>query len=137
VYNFEVEDFHTYHVTGLGVLVHNKCTAEDAPTIIGSGHGNPLHEKAIDAKINEIAETGKAVEIYGNRSLNTAGLNGKQRPDVIVKNSDDTAEVWEFESPSQASGVPHQNLIDKIAEMQRNNPNVTFHGQVPWRDITK
>ena len=23
VYNFQVEDFHTYHVSGLGVLVHN------------------------------------------------------------------------------------------------------------------
>jgi len=25
VYNFEVEDFHTYYVSGLGVLVHNMC----------------------------------------------------------------------------------------------------------------
>ena len=24
-YNFEVEDFHTYYVTGSKVLVHNKC----------------------------------------------------------------------------------------------------------------
>jgi intein C-terminal splicing region len=23
VYNFQVEDFHTYHVSGFGVLVHN------------------------------------------------------------------------------------------------------------------
>ena len=23
VYNFQVEDYHTYHVSGLGVLVHN------------------------------------------------------------------------------------------------------------------
>lgn len=25
VYNFEVEDFHTYYVSGIGVLVHNTC----------------------------------------------------------------------------------------------------------------
>ena len=25
VYNFEVEDFHTYYVTGLSILVHNDC----------------------------------------------------------------------------------------------------------------
>lgn len=25
VYNFQVEDFHTYHVGNAGVLVHNKC----------------------------------------------------------------------------------------------------------------
>lgn len=33
VYNFHVEDFHTYYVTDSGVLVHNKC---------GSNHGNSL-----------------------------------------------------------------------------------------------
>mgnify|MGYP002168483425 FL=1 len=26
VYNFEVEDFHTYHVGSASVLVHNKCS---------------------------------------------------------------------------------------------------------------
>ncbi len=25
VYNFQVEDSHTYYVSGIGVLVHNKC----------------------------------------------------------------------------------------------------------------
>ena len=25
VYNFEVEDWHTYFVSDIGVLVHNKC----------------------------------------------------------------------------------------------------------------
>jgi hypothetical protein len=28
VYNFEVEDFHTYYVGELGLWVHNKCEAE-------------------------------------------------------------------------------------------------------------
>ncbi|WP_017413235.1 polymorphic toxin-type HINT domain-containing protein, partial [Clostridium tunisiense] len=28
VYNFEVEDWHTYFVSEIGVLVHNKCTAD-------------------------------------------------------------------------------------------------------------
>ena len=26
VYNFQVEDYHTYFVSGIGILVHNKCT---------------------------------------------------------------------------------------------------------------
>ena len=33
VYNFEVEDFHTYYVGDTSVLVHNKC---------GTQHGNSL-----------------------------------------------------------------------------------------------
>ena len=28
VYNFEVEDFHTYYVTGSSILVHNMCVKE-------------------------------------------------------------------------------------------------------------
>lgn len=28
VYNFEVEDYHTYYVSGISVLVHNKCNKE-------------------------------------------------------------------------------------------------------------
>ncbi|WP_242825982.1 polymorphic toxin-type HINT domain-containing protein, partial [Clostridium tunisiense] len=33
VYNFEVEDWHTYFVSEIGVLVHNKCTAD--PKVVG------------------------------------------------------------------------------------------------------
>ena len=32
VYNFQVEDYHTYYVTDTGVLVHNKCGGESAAT---------------------------------------------------------------------------------------------------------
>ncbi len=30
VYNFQVEDYHTYYVSNTGVLVHNKCGGESA-----------------------------------------------------------------------------------------------------------
>ena len=33
VYNFEVEDFHTYYVGDTGVLVHNKCGGDEWSTI--------------------------------------------------------------------------------------------------------
>lgn len=31
VYNFEVEDYHTYYVGNASLLVHNKCDLTDAP----------------------------------------------------------------------------------------------------------
>ena len=37
VYNFEVEDWHTYFVSGSSVLVHNTCSA--APKYISSHSG--------------------------------------------------------------------------------------------------
>lgn len=35
VYNFEVEDFHTYYVSELGVLVHNMCRP-DSPVKVSN-----------------------------------------------------------------------------------------------------
>ncbi len=47
VYNFEVEDFHTYYVGDTGVLVHNECIIKENGVKIYSNypkdHGNPAH----------------------------------------------------------------------------------------------
>ena len=39
VYNFQVEDYHTYHVSGLGVLVHNAGDYSNLkdPKYVGEG----------------------------------------------------------------------------------------------------
>ena len=39
VYNFQVEDYHTYHVSGLGVLVHNAGDYSNlkGPKYVGEG----------------------------------------------------------------------------------------------------
>ena len=39
VYNFQVEDYHTYHVSGLGVLVHNAgdCSNLKDSKYVGEG----------------------------------------------------------------------------------------------------
>ena len=126
VYNFEVEDFHTYYV-GDGVLVHNACKVE------GSGHGHDIHKQKIDDMISKLEESGDYVEIYGNRSLKTAGLNGTQRPDIIAKTKEGLYEIWEFASPSQANGTYGYKLLEaKVKIMQSNNPPVIIHEIIPW-----
>ena len=53
VYNFQVEDYHTYYVTDTGVLVHNICTTQNNPGATGQAH-HPISrgiEKA--AKLHE------------------------------------------------------------------------------------
>ena len=95
VYNFEVEEFHTYYVGGTKhILVHNACLK------IGSGHGEITHKTRIDNFMLELENSGDYSKIYGNRSLSTAGLNGSQRPDVIAIHNDGTYHVWEFASKS-------------------------------------
>ena len=71
VYNFEVEDFHTYHVGSASVLVHNQCVAREgsyrADVKLGGdpnhpmGHAHIFHGSDKLASINEAGEiiTGK------------------------------------------------------------------------------
>lgn len=47
VYNFEVEEFHTYYVSVTGVLVHNKC---EVVTCAGAGKGG---RKTVDVKLSK------------------------------------------------------------------------------------
>ena len=39
VYNFQVEDYHTYHVGHIGVLVHNKDYGDGAGDVVEGGSG--------------------------------------------------------------------------------------------------
>ncbi|MFR1184310.1 MAG: polymorphic toxin-type HINT domain-containing protein [Ruminococcus sp.] len=131
VYNFEVEEFHTYFVGECGVLVHNKCT-----NVQGSGHGqNPKHKDTIDATMDDFAQFGYGTNgkggdydaIYGNKALSTAGLKGSQRPDIITvrtENGKTIYDIYEFASPSQYTGsTAYNNLRKKISAMQSQNPN--------------
>ena len=47
VYNFQVQDYHTYYVAESGVLVHNTCEK------YGQGHGNKIHAKRIPTNIKQ------------------------------------------------------------------------------------
>ena len=126
VYNFQVQDYHTYYVAESGVLVHNTCNR------YGREHGNDIHKERIKAKLDELENSGLYSDIYGNRSLNTAGLNGNQRPDIIAKGTSGIYEVWEFASPSQASGAGFAALANKVEIMKAANPGVIFHEIIPW-----
>ena len=129
VYNLDVEEYNSYYVSELGYLVHNTCEVE------GGGHGSDQHKKAIDDKIKELTNSGKYENVYGNRALNTAGLTGSKRPDIIALTKDGKLEVWEYASKSQASGAGLLQLKNKIDLMKRDNPNAIFHDLVEW--VTK
>ena len=131
VYNFEVEDFHTYFVGECGVLVHNDCT-----NIQGAGHGkSQKHKDTIDATMDDFAKHGYGTSgaggdydaIFGNKSLKSAGLNGSQRPDIITvrtENGKTIYDIYEFASPSQYNGSSaYRDLQNKISDMRAQNPD--------------
>lgn len=82
VYNFEVEEFHTYYVSNIGVLVHNNCGGETSSTKFGREmHSNwdygPGVEKEITigpgARVDGIDYTRKIV--YELKPNNPRAIN--------------------------------------------------------------
>jgi hypothetical protein len=45
VYNFEVEDFHTYFVGTTGMLVHNSCGMQNPNTRAAAERGRKMHNE--------------------------------------------------------------------------------------------
>ncbi len=115
VFNFEVEDCHTYFVGNLSILVHNGCE------IHGKSHGSDQHKAAIDAKATSMQASGEYTDIWLNKQLNTAGLKGTQRPDIIAKKLDGTFEYLEYASQSQFSGNGLIALKNKMKIINENN----------------
>lgn len=138
VYNLTIEDNHTYYVSADEVLVHNDCE------IVGAGHGSKEHKDAIDKKIKELESNPNCINIWGNRALDTAGLNGKQRPDIIALlqiGEKKIYQIFEYASESQAKGQKKQDLLNKIDEMIKNNPGspndnifIEFMDLIEWGD---
>ena len=109
VFNFEVEDCHTYFVGEQCILVHNSCQVH------GKSHGSATHKAAIDSKAKSMQSSGEYTDIWLNKQLNTAGMKGTQRPDIIAKRLDGTFEYIEYASKSQAKGSHgYKMLIEKM-----------------------
>ncbi|WP_343346260.1 polymorphic toxin-type HINT domain-containing protein [Terrisporobacter petrolearius] len=53
VYNFEVEDFHTYFVSDINVLVHNRC---NQTFIDKQKKGTPNNNKAQNKQFNDVVK---------------------------------------------------------------------------------
>ena len=137
VYNLEVDEQHTYFVSRVGVLVHNECKVE------GGGHGaNQHHKDTINAKIEELKKQDDVVAIWGNRALNTAGLKGRQQPDITVlrinAKNQKIYQIFEYASPSQANGTRgYRELDKKIQIMKTNNQSTDENLIIEFLDIFK
>ena len=70
-------------------------------------------------------------DIYVNRALKTAGLTGKQRPDIIGILRSPTggkiAHAWEVAGKTQMAGAGLEALELKISVMEAANLSVKFN----------
>ncbi len=97
VYNFQVEDYHTYYVAESGVLVHNSC---------GQNHGNSLKTNKknygyelqdSNGNILKYGETTNPVKRYSQRWLQKNGYSMK----VMTSGSKQSVHMWQ-----------HQKILD-------------------------
>ena len=89
VYNFQVEDYHTYYVSSDGVLVHNKC---------GNDFKKNTPEKIadyLDTSVNDFHRSIKPKILTEMRNELTKGQLAKvgRNPDILLRTADGAVKV--------------------------------------------
>ena len=117
VYNFEVEDFHTYFVGECGVLVHNDCTYSRV-----QGGGENVDKRSrdritvnSDGTIN-ISKNGGALYIS----------EGTEHADYFFNIRGEGAYTVQFDLPDWVSDAIHDNAIS-----QKNATKNPFNDYLP------
>ena len=87
VYNFEVQDFHTYFVGESSVLVHNAC----------SYHSKKLREN--------MEKEGRAV-VQGEASAHIVASGGEKRQWMSAKDSRNLLNKYDIDVDTAANGIP-------------------------------
>ena len=76
VYNFQVEDYHTYHIGNIGVLVHNKDYGDDTSSnTLTNAQKSRLNalENIIEHNLKESDFSGTLRDLQGNPVPNPKG----------------------------------------------------------------
>ena len=137
VYNFEVEDFHTYFVGDCGVLVHNVCNG----TYGSQGGHHPLSKKAFEGNPsysdqNALTISNDLLKQYG---ANHSAITGRQH--TLYSEFAKTGQPFTLEAmqniETQAliqAGFPEplaQIAVQEAIE-QLHAWGVTSPSQIPW-----
>lgn len=106
VYNFQVEDDHTYYVSDAGVLVHNRCfnpkeNATRAAKLSNKSTANLQNSGEYAGKLiaKDFARHGnsayKLFELTGNKSLRLLGDLAADGSRILAKHSSNAGKVYE------------------------------------------
>ena len=103
VYNFEVADWHTYYVSGMGVLVHNSCGAK------GGSDTTRVGRWMSEDEYNKMYNTGQ-VQMSGDNKVHVANpadidAFGKQAPKGSVYVEFDVSSNTVFPGGKEGWGI--------------------------------
>ena len=109
VYNFQVEDYHTYYVSESGVLVHNTCPNPNGKK------GSQAHQDTIQEIGNDLKSQGYDVK-YEYRVDTTGGYKNTRYVDVYATNGTDSIgiQVGRMTASGQPVARERRALADLI-----------------------
>ncbi|WP_300383915.1 polymorphic toxin-type HINT domain-containing protein, partial [Clostridium sp.] len=113
VYNFEVEDWHTYFVSEVGVLVHNTCMADT------KGVSNPKSQRWLDAeaKLKKSATGDIGPTIDKNTGSEVGRFIADDKGNIMIE------PVGGSTVPAGRGGMDTHTLYPNGSNYQRYNPN--------------
>ncbi len=114
VYNFEVEDFHTYYVGEQSVLVHNLCIKQSNTSGTGQAH-HPFSRKIVKAaKQNNNLKDVVNRNVGTIRALNPSAHKGYQK---WHRNFDNAVVSWLQKNPN-ATASQFTGFMNKLYSSQ-------------------
>ena len=137
VYNFEVEDFHTYYVSEQKVLVHNTCAATAKNTSIkvgaykdirkSTGANGQAHHLSQNAAFKDVIprNEGLSVELKGN-AFTEAGSQHYKAHSSLEGFWNDYRKGGSFEGDTPTVGNYNKALYDSLIEAGLSKPDAAF-----------
>ena len=116
VYNFEVEDFHTYYVGENSVLVHNVCRNP------GGRHGGQAHRNRVESIKNSLSS--KVWNVSANESRVIWG-NGKYRYPDIQATKNGMTRFYQVGKQTM-SGKPIARELRALQDLSDHADNIFF-----------
>ena len=102
-----------------GAVLAGINIASGTAEIIGNAHGSILHKLSTNLQAGRMAASGQYSQIGLNKSLNSMGLNGSMRPDIIGIGKNGVNKLIEVVSPKQSSLY----IANKMNIMLSSNPD--------------
>ena len=137
VYNFEVEDYHTYYVADIGVLVHNDCSVGGKAIKVGTqadlpGRNGAFRAAKRDAKIpvnqqpyDIVKEPMRTAEYEGGHIIKDSNGNIIETKEYYFKNYDGDTIVIQDHSAGHKKGGQGSHFNVRPGDNTRT-------GKVPW-----
>ena len=118
VYNFEVEDYHTYYVSNSGVLVHNQCTNPYGKK------GGPAHQAKIAEMEKKLSQRGYNLIKEEVRIDISNGYKSRRYADFAVSKNNKT--IYVQVGKQTKSGMPVIRERRAISDIESEGNTVWF-----------